>query len=287
MRRAQIVLAGCALFGAGLVTGLYVQHRWPLGLWRSRWTYRPSLAPLAPQDIARLPATRRLVLVATGQSNAANYGEPRGAAGAGVYAFAGGRLFQAVDPLPGADGTGGSIWTRLGARLMATGRYDALVLAVVARGSTSARDWSPGGQWHSELIATLRELAAAGLPADFILWQQGETEGWSPQADGREYLATLRSLIAACHEAAPRAFLLVAQATYGSHAPSNAQIRFAQAEAATLPGTAAGPDLDTLDVAYRRDGIHFNGRGLEAAADLWLAALQPQFDRRARRSAQP
>ena len=269
------------------MTGLYVQHRWPLGGWRSRWEYRPTLAPLAPQDIARLPAARRLVLVAAGQSNAANYGEPRGAAGAGVYAFAGGRLFQAVDPLPGADGAGGSPWTRLGARLIVTGHYDAIVLAVVARGSTSARDWSPGGQWHSQLITTLRELAATGLPADFILWQQGETEGWSPQADGREYLATLRSLIAACHEAAPRAIFLVAQATYGGHAPSNAQIRFAQAEAANLPGTAAGPDLDTLDVAYRRDGIHFNNRGLEAVAGLWLAALQPRLDRRATREARP
>ena len=133
----------------------------------------------------------------------------------------------------------------------------------------------------------MRELAATGLPADFILWQQGETEGWSPQADGREYLATMRSLIAACHEAAPRGVFLVAQATFGSHAPSNAQIRFAQGEAATFPGTAAGPDLDTLDAAYRRDGIHFNGRGLEASADLWFAALQPQLDRRDRRSDRP
>jgi hypothetical protein len=125
------------------------------------------------------------------------------------------------------------------------------------------------------------------LPADLILWQQGETEGWSPTADGREYLATLRSLIAACHEAAPRAVFLVAQATFGNQAPSNAQIRFAQAEAAALPGTAAGPDLDTLDIAFRRDGIHFNARGLEAAAALWLAALQTQLDRPAPRSAQP
>ena len=287
MRRAQIVLVGCALFGAGLAVGLYIQHRWPLGLGRQSWAYRPTPAPLAPSEIARLPAARRLVLIATGQSNAANYGEPRGAAGAGVYAFSDGRLFQAIDPLPGADGVGGSIWTRLGARLMATGRYDALVVAVVARGSTSARDWAPGGPRHAQLITTLRELAAAGLPADFILWQQGETEGWSPAADGREYLATLRSLIAACHEATPRAVFLVAQATFGSHAPSNAQIRFAQAEAAALPGTAAGPDLDTLDIAFRRDGIHFNGRGLEAAAALWWAALQPQLDRPAPRSAQP
>ena len=287
MRRAQIVLAGCALFGAGLATGLYVQHRWPLGLWRQHWEYRPTLAPLAPPDIARLPPARRLVLVATGQSNAANYGEPRGAAGAGVYAFAGGRLFQAIDPLPGADGTGGSIWTRLGARLMATGHYDALVLAVVAQGSTSAKDWSPGGQRHFQLIATLHDLAATGIPADFIMWQQGETEGWTPQADGREYLETMRSLIAACHETAPGSVFLVAQATYGGHAPSNVQIRFAQAEAATWPGTAAGPDLDALDGAFRRDGIHFNGRGLETSATLWLAALQPQLDRRAMRLVKP
>jgi hypothetical protein len=275
------------LFGAGLATGLYVQHRWPLGRWRQQGESRPTLASLSLSDIARLPAARRLVLVAAGQSNAANYGEPRGAAGAGVYAFAGGRLFQAVDPLPGADGTGGSPWTRLGAQLIVTGRYDAVVLAVVARGSTRASDWAPGGRWHGRLVGTLRDLAAVGLPADYILWQQGETEGWLPEAAGREYLAVLQSLIAACRKASPQSEFFVAQATYGSHTPSNEQIRLAQAEATALPGAAAGPDLDTLDAAYRRDGIHFNNRGLEAVADLWLAALQPRLDRRATGEARP
>jgi hypothetical protein len=287
MRRAQIVLVICVLFGAGLLTGLYVQHRWPLGRWRQDGASRAPLASLSPSDIARLPAARRLVLVAAGQSNAANYGEPRGAAGAGVYAFAGGRLFQAVDPLPGADGAGGSPWTRLGARLIVTGHYDAIVLAVVARGSTRASDWAPGGRWHGQLVGTLRDLAAAGLPADYILWQQGETESWLPEADGRGYLAVLQSLIAACRKASPQSEFFVAQATYGSHAPSNEQIRLVQAEAAALPGAAAGPDCDTLDAEYRRDGIHFNNRGLAAVADLWLAALQPRLDRRATREARP
>jgi carbohydrate esterase-like sialic acid-specific acetylesterase len=260
-----------AIFAVGVAVGIYLQHVRPLGHLRDEFSAVPRLAGRTPADLARLSRSRRLVLVATGQSNAANFGEPRGAAGAGVYAFANGQLWIATDPLPGGDGFGGSIWSRLGARLMIAGHYEAVVLAVVARGSTAVADWAPGGGRHDRLMTTLHGLESAGLPVDSVLWQQGETEAESESASGRAYRESLVALIAACHDAAPTAKFYVAQATFAANAPLNEQVRLAQTMA---PGAVPGPDIDRLGGEFRRDGIHFNDRGLAAAADLWLQALR-------------
>lgn len=284
MSRLARLLA--AAFALGLVAGVYVQHRWPLGRVRAQLldpAPPPSPAPVTPADLAALPAPRRLVLLVSGQSHAANYGSVRALAGPGVYVFHDDALLRAADPLPGGDARGGSIWTRLGARLMNTGDYDAVVFAVAARGSSSAADWAPGGSLHPRLETALRQLSAAGLPPDFFLWLQGETEAWNPDASGAGHAAALEQLLASVRAAAPAVTCLVARSTFATHTDRNAQIRAAQhAVPATAPRALPGPDLDSLGAAYRADGVHFNEPGLEAAADLWLAALRPALDARRR-----
>jgi hypothetical protein len=39
-------------------------------------------------------------------------------------------------------------------------------------------------------------------------------------------------------------------------------------------GILTGPDTDTLGFAQRYDGCHFSTEGLDAAAELWLQAIQ-------------
>jgi len=275
------------LVAAGLLAGIYLQHRWPLGRLAADWHRQPTPAGPSLADLARGPAAHRLVIVVAGQSNAGNYGSTRRSAGPTVYAFADGRVYAAVDPLPGADGDGGSIWTRLGARLALTGRYDAIILAVVAEGSTRLDDWIPGGRCHPRLAETLQQLAQAGLPADYFLWQQGETEGASPDAAGRDYGHGLLALHALARASSPGVRFVVARSTFGAAAAVNEQIRLAQAAAAGLAGASPGPDLDTLGPDYRRDGTHFNDRGLDAAADLWLRALSGPAQANQPRAARP
>ena len=278
-----LCLLGLGL-AVGLAAGVWLQHRWPLGRVRDELSVCRGGAAIAVPALARIPPERRLVFVCIGQSNAANYGEPRAAAGANVYAFADGQLFAATDPLPGGDGYGGSIWTRLGAKLALADQAEAIVFAVVARGSTCAADWAPGGSEHERLHRTLRQLAAAGLPADFILWQQGEQEGRVATLDGRGYARALAAVHGAARTVFPEATFLPAQATFSADTALNEQIRLAQAAAGALPGAGAGPDLDRLGAAFRRDGIHFNAPGLSAAADLWFDALQAPLARRAARA---
>jgi hypothetical protein len=281
MTRSTRFIGGALIFSVGLAAGIYLQHRWPVGRWRQHLAPPPTPAPADVLAAVRnLPPARRLVIVTTGQSNAANYGQTRASGGAGVHAFADTRLFAAIDPLPGGDGDRGSIWTRLGARLINERAAEAVVFAVVAEGSTRASDWAPGGRCHARLAATLRQLAAANLPADFILWQQGETEADASGSSGGDYEKAVASVFAACREIFPRAEFLAASATFRAHAPRNEQIRLAQAALARLPGASPGPDLDRLDGAHRSDGVHFSTTGLAAAADLWLESLRPALARR-------
>lgn len=272
-----------AAFFVGLIAGVYLQHRWPLGRVLDSIRHPapvPTPVNIDPSRIASIPAPRRLVILVSGQSNAANYGSVRAKAGPGVYVFHDNQLFPAADPLPGADNRRGSVWTRLGARLMYTGDYEAIVFAVTARGSSTVENWAPGGALHPLLDSTLRQLSAAGLSPDFFLWHQGETEAWQAQASGARYAGALAELIRHVRSAAPGVISLAALSTYGAHTDGNAQIRAALAAAASLPGVLPGPDLDSLDAPYRSDGVHLNEAGLDAAADRWLAALRPALDAR-------
>jgi len=79
------------------------------------------------------PGPRTAVLVTFGQSNAANPSERPQAGLPGVFNLnaGNGNCYFAEDPLLGADGSGGSIWTALGNQLVREGRFDAVVLGPV------------------------------------------------------------------------------------------------------------------------------------------------------------
>ncbi len=87
IRRLPPTLLALACFGLGCVVGIWLQHRWPVGRWRTPQIPPPKLAPFSVTELARIPTSRRLVIVAAGQSNAGNYVAERASAGPGVYVF--------------------------------------------------------------------------------------------------------------------------------------------------------------------------------------------------------
>ena len=95
---------------------------------------------LQPQPItAAAPKVPRvMVALVFGQSNAANWGQGRRTAGANVQVFYKGRFYRASDPIKGADGEGGSVWTRLGDKLIAAKLYDKVIFVPVARGGSES-----------------------------------------------------------------------------------------------------------------------------------------------------
>ncbi|MCS6772585.1 MAG: sialate O-acetylesterase [Anaerolineae bacterium] len=234
---------------------------------------KQTLLPLRATATAK-PQPRTMVALVFGQSNAANWGETRHRAHPRVRAFFRGKWSPAVDPLPGADGTGGSVWTRLGDKLIAAGLYDRVVWVPAAIGGTEIAQWAPGGRLHKDLLRNVREAHRAGLVFTHLLWQQGESDaylGTPPEVYQRHFVEMLEA-IRALGVSAP---VFVALATRCGEYPPNEAIRSAQSG---LVNPAAriflGPDADQLGETYRYDGCHFSTEGLEAMADLWLDVLR-------------
>jgi hypothetical protein len=268
----------------GVAAGIFLQSRGlPGRVWDS--LVGPPAGPTVAADPAertevpvdRLRGKRVLVALAFGQSNSANHGETPHAAGPGVLNFYLGKLYAARDPLLGATGAGGSVWTRFGDRVVAGGRYDAVVIAPIGTGSSEVARWAPGGDLHPRLIYTLRDLKAAGLPPTHLLWHQGESDRWTP---GEAYRAHFLALVAAVRREGVAAPVYVSVATRSPAGVVPAVQAAQRGLVDPAAGIRAGPDTDALGDEFRnrRDPDHFNDAGLRRAAELWAEAVAPKPD---------
>lgn len=80
-----------------------------------------------PVDLSVISSGRVMVILALGQSNSANYGETRYRPKHEAYSYFRGILYGAADPMFGADGLKGSVWTRLADMLVESGMCDRVV----------------------------------------------------------------------------------------------------------------------------------------------------------------
>lgn len=248
-----------------------------------------ALAP--PEPVACPTASEGLkVVVAFGQSNAANYG------GAGptdadwgkdhyrpqkdvrVLDWQTGQCFRANDPLPGADGRAASLWGRFGDAVIARSGAGQVLIVAFGVGATTLADWTEGkterrtGEILAERLPKVASaLGKAGYKADMIAFQQGESDRETSYADYRGRLETLAGRVEQ-HFGKP---LTVAISTLCQGPASPDVTRAIRDVAATHRATRLGPDLDK-DVAHaldRMDRCHLSRVGLEKAARLWVDAF--------------
>lgn len=212
-----------------------------------------------------------MIALVFGQSNAANFGESRRTAGPRVLVLAGGKLVRAVDPLPGANGVGGSVWTRLGDKLIASGRFDRVIFIPAAVGGTEIAEWTPGVKKHFKLVeAQVRAAQARGLAITHLFWHQGESDA-ALLIHPADYRVRFMDMLRGLRELGVGAPVFVAQATRCGGYPENKDIRWVQRDIVNHGlGIWQGPDTDSLGLEYRHDGCHFSTRGLDAHASLWL-----------------
>ena len=248
------------------------------------------------------------VFVVAGQSNSTNYGAEQQKTSTGlVSSFDGLQWTLANDPQPGVqDGsTGGSFLPAFGDAL-ARKYHVPIGVASVGAGATSVRQWLPKGermtnrptivshvreiapgQWEAtgDLFEGLANRIAALGPRGFraVLWHQGEsdagqTRGGYPsevQITGEQYREFMEKLVRASRQRAGWDIpWLTAQATY--HNPQDAadeEFRAAQRSLWESGLTLPGPDTDALGPDYR-EGVHFNGKGLQAHGKLWAAKVE-------------
>lgn len=221
------------------------------------------------------PHPRHAVLLTFGQSNSANFGQTLHVAGAGVDNFnvRDGACYRAEDPLLGPDGEGGSVWSRLGDRLVEGGHFDRVLIAAFGAGGSEIALWAPEGSLHPKIAAAAARMQALGIRPTHVLWHQGEAErakGTRP----KEYVERFRGIVEALRTSGIDAPVYPAIATI-CRSGANLEIRAAQRSLPDLmPGVRLGPDTDSLDrMSQRHDNCHFSDAGLDAHARLWVEAM--------------
>jgi Carbohydrate esterase, sialic acid-specific acetylesterase len=238
---------------------------------------------LVAPGIANPPGTK--VILTFGQSNAANWGEERYAARGAVHVFNmfDMKFYRAIDPLPGASVDtgrvyGGSVWGRLGDRLIDAGFARSVLFVPIAFGASYVEDWAPGGGCYPRLMLALHRLKRAGITVDLLCWQQGEANANHTSMTADEYRDCFRAILRGVREAGVKAQVYVALATLcenDSHPFQNsAEIRLGQKKLVSLGDRVLpGPDLDQIGIEHRRDGCHFSASGQELAAQAWFLAI--------------
>ena len=280
------VIVSVTLFGIGLLTGILLQKYYPIGrLLRTTGIIARGAPGRLPMPVAHerievpisiLPSQRVMVALIFGQSNSANFGASSRAAGKKVYNFYRGKLYAAQDPLLGADGNGGSVWTRLGDRIIREDLYDAVVFISLGVGGTSLGRWKSDGDLHARIIDAIHELRTKRLTITHLLWHQGEQDALLKTTKD-EYKKMFLDMLSNIRQQGVNAPIYVSIATTcGELEQGNREIQQAQRELVDRSkGIYAGPNTDLLGFAYRYDGCHFSDEGLEYAASLWLHSLNP------------
>jgi lysophospholipase L1-like esterase len=285
---ATLTLAVCLAICVSLREGGHLRNTY-----RELRRELADLHTLMSLETVPCPASA-VVLVTAGQSNAANHVGSRLTRDAALPAFAAfrGRCVMIGDPVPGATGTDGSLWTLLAQRLSQELRWPVVIIAGAASG-TSVRDWRDDHVgMRSRLERTIRAAVADGLAPDAIVWIQGEADAASGTpadtyaSELRETLAALRvamrqpravvaGLKAPLPAAWPPAIVTLTSTCYDT-LDGRAGVRTGQISVAGDAGANVrlGPDTDALGDEFRSDGCHFNDAARERIVAELLAGLR-------------
>lgn len=251
----------------GSVTAAKAQVRIALGL-PKQWNPNVHDDASAHVEASCPDPDEALVVVTGGQSNAANNVSSPLPPLSGVYTFFDGACYATQDPVLGASGTRGSLWTQLGGRLREqSGRPVVFVHGAV--GGSAYGDWLDARSGYlARLLGRVDQARAAGFEPDWIVWHQGETDAANAALDAGVLAGEIEALGSQLLEAAPDARLYLFQASRcvgAIRAEGRPEVREAQAAAAgRLPRTVLGLDTDGLDDEHRLDGCHFNALGRDA-----------------------
>jgi hypothetical protein len=221
------------------------------------------------------------VLLVMGQSNAANFGETKyTAACSNSLNFYSGVLYPLADPLKGATGNGGSVWSRLADILITKGLARVVIIAPVSIGGTSIETWKPGGINNHLIIETVTSLQSKGLRITHVLWHQGESDNTiqfpllSDADNAQRYRNEFLQIVAQLRSLGVHAPVFPAQATRCNTTPPDLLLQQAQHDLASDSlGIYNGPNTDLLGNEYRFDRCHFNDLGLHVHAMLWADIL--------------
>jgi hypothetical protein len=225
-----------------------------------------------------LKGSRTMVALAFGQSNAGNHGETVYRPKYPVYNLFKGRCYRAEDPLLGATGDRGSVWSRLGDLLVQSRMYDKVLIISIGVGSTTIDQWAEGGYLHSRIVNAINEARKNGLTITHMFWVQGGSEKNTAGdvKNKKNYRKKFLNMLGSIRSMGVAAPIYVAVSTFNGSGFNN-DIQSAQRELADSKNKIyAGPDNDLLylDRSNEWERVHLSNRGLEKCARTWLAVIQ-------------
>ena len=219
------------------------------------------------------------VFVTAGQSNSANFGNPRQQAKDDRVVYFDGKGFvPAQDPIPGGCGGGGSPWALLGDRITASQQVPVCFRSASLNWTEVAAWLPPNTELYKNLSSCVRVFGKDGVRA--VLWHQGESDTLV-KTSAETYCERIKTIVEALNkDAGYQLPWLVANASFhpGSQAPEQAAVAEGQQLLWSKKICFQGPVTDDLlGPEYRHDGVHFNQQGLEQHAQRWFDALNRAF----------
>ena len=227
-----------------------------------------------------VPVHNTLVLLVMGQSNAANAGETKYEAHCqNTFNYYEETLYPLKDPLKGANGDAGSVWSRLGDKIVEHNFARTVIIVPCAVGGTKIEQWIPGGDLNHLIAETVQHLHNSGLTVTHVLWHQGESNhvdysgGLTPVQNAANYTNNFHVLLNYLRSIGINAPVYPAMATRCVGEPDFVLQEAQRNLANDSLNIFNGPNTDSLDNAYRYDNCHFNKTGLNVHAQLWLDVL--------------
>lgn len=211
-----------------------------------------------------------MVALVLGQSNAANYSNRRSRAGKNVFNYYSGHCYAASDPLLGASGGGGSLWTKFGDIIIQEKLYKRVVLINLSMGGSTVRRWGPGGKLFGSVEKVVNELKENGISFTHVFWHQGESD-CRYSTTSSQYRERFLSLLEGLRGLGIEAPVYVAKVSKNPRACE--VLHRAQGDLVNPDkGIMSGPDIDSIESRY--DGVHLSYRGIQEAARLWYQAIK-------------
>jgi len=244
-----------------------------------RFTDKTGLVPIESVDAY----PDRLVFLTYGQSNAANTGQLGYEVHNPVFMVNDGVAYKYSDPSIGATGVNGSVWGRVGDKLIDDGVTKAVFFINVAWGGASMEELVDDHPYRY-LDSQLRQSLALFGHIDGILIHHGERHNKripdkTPLGAGTyaKPFMKLRKKLAASTDA-PIYLSLVSYC--GNRGIDHDLIKVQDGLIRDLKGVLRGVDSDALvDVKYRlTDQCHFSAEGLDKLSDEWVAAIEARSE---------
>ena len=229
------------------------------------------------------------VFITAGQSNSANHGNPRQQAKDERVVYYDGKSYvPAQDPIPGASGDGGSVWSVLGDLIV---RSEAVPVCFRATSITwtEVKNWMPPDtNLYKNLAQCVKALGPNGVRA--VLWHQGESDTLV-STSAATYCERLKTIIETLgRDSGYPLPWFVSQASFhpGSQAAQQKEVADGQQLLWKKQIAFQGPITDDLlGAKYRHDGVHFNQAGFDEYGARWFQALQKQYPWKAVSAARP